>query len=148
MFDVAVPLAMTFGCGQVMWILGKDLDEEPHAGDNFHLPKLLELLDVRVLVLDDDNRLIRWELCAGSMAFTDAEGFIRGRCCSRSSDPMTVDDELLPSNSSSSSTRSSWERHVVGIVAGTDEEVVVVVIDDSSSALKMNEPVELTPLEL
>ena len=58
---------------------------------------------------------------------------------------MTVDDELFPSNSSSSSTRSSLGGPVVGVVAGIDDEVVV---EDSSSALKMNEPVELTPLEL
>jgi hypothetical protein len=99
---------------------------------------------VRVLVLDDDNRLSKWELFVESMAFANEEELIRGKCCSRSSVPMTVDDELFPSNSSS----SSLEGHVVGIDAGIDEDVVAVVIDDSSSLLKMNEPVELTPLEL
>ena len=69
--------------------------------------------------------------------------------CSRSSVPITVDEELFPSNSSSSSTKSSFRLFVDGKFAGTDDDVVVVVvIDGSSSALNKNEPVELTPLEL
>ena len=70
------------------------------------------------------------------------------RRCSRSSVPITVDDELLPSNSSNSSARSAVFRWLGdGRMAGMDDEVVVVV-DDSSSALNRKEPVELTPLEL
>ena len=56
---------------------------------------------------------------------------------------MTVDEELFPSNSSNSSFSGPED----GTIGGIDDDVVVVT-DDSSSALKMNEPVELTPLEL